>query len=203
MYDYSFANLSERAQRALEAHQQYVEKLEAAYKSRQLLRQQRGIPTVGILGMGRAGKDTAGEFLVPRYSLGESKTSSLVVLPLVAHMASQRDSASYDAFYKDRHNHRRFWIEACHALREDDKTRLVRWCLSTCDLAMGYRGKIEFDAANAIVDLTVWIENPRVGNDITVEFMREDCDVVIDNATTLERFHERLARFGQSVYFRR
>jgi hypothetical protein len=102
-----------------------------------------------------------------------------------------------DEAYATRHNNRNFWIHACHALRANDLTRLVRWCLGTCHIAIGYRGKVEFHAVNRdrIVDCTIWINNHRVPVDPTVEFQRGDCDLVIDNKTTLDEFYRRLDRF--------
>lgn len=197
--NYSMDGLRDRALAALEAHREYVAGLEHAYHTRQHLREVRGIPPLALLGMGRAGKDTAGEYLCKRFELDPPRSSSLNALPLVAHMIGLPEQQAY----AERHQHREFWIEACNMLRYDDLTRLARWCLGACDLAIGLRGNTEFAAVmkEGVCDLAVWVHRD-VPKDPTVEFTREDCDVVIDNTTTLERFHERLERFGMTVYRR-
>lgn len=203
--DYSTDRLPERALAAREAHRGYVASLEAAYRTMSVFRRQQGTPVLCVVGMGRAGKDTAAEFLHKEFGLAAPKSSSLNAKPLVAHMAGARTPAQIEEVYAERHQHRPFWIEACNALRADDLTTLARWCLGVCDHVVGIRGDTEFAAvvAAGMVDLTVWIDNDRVPADPTVEFMREDCDVVIDNHSTLERFQQRLARFGRTVYRRK
>ena len=199
--DYSFDRLEERAAAALEHHREYVERLERGYEHRSKVRKKYGVPALAILGMGRAGKDTAGEFLAEKFSLAPAISSSLNALPLAAHMAGVRSEKDYTAFYTERHQNRVFWIHALHALRRGDLTRLARWCLGACDLAIGLRGKEEFAAVmrEGVCDLSVWVHRD-VPVDPTVEFTREDCDVVVDNTTSLERFHERLTRLGTIIY---
>lgn len=197
--NYSTDGLRERALAALAYHHEYVADLEAAYDIRKRRRVAVGIPPLAILGMGRAGKDTAGEYLSKRFDLATPRSSSLNALPLVAHMIGIPSRQAY----AERHQNREFWIEACNQLRADDLTRLARWCLGACDLAIGLRGKEEFAAVmkEGVCDLAVWVHRD-VPKDPTVEFTREDCDVVVDNTTTLERFHARLERFGMTVYRR-
>lgn len=201
--NYDMGGLDERAAAALEAHRGYVEGLEEKYQSRTRVRRELGVPALALVGMGRAGKDTAGEYLSKRFDLAKPVSSSMNAMPLAAHMAGVRDEKDFPAFYAERHQNRVFWIHALHALRRGDLTRLARWCLGACDLAIGLRGKEEFAAVmkNGVCDLSVWV-NRDVPDDPTTEFAREDCDVVIDNTTTLERFHSRLERFGITVYRR-
>lgn len=195
--NYSKDGLKERALAALEDRREYVADLEAMYEIRKRWRENRGIPALAIVGMGRAGKDTAGEFLAKRFGLTPPRSSSLNALPLVAHMIGIDPKLAY----AERHQNREFWIEACNQLRADDLTRLARWCLGACDLAIGLRGKTEFAAvmAEGVCDLSVWVHRD-VPDDPTTEFTRDDCDVVVDNTTTLERFHEKLTRLGHVVY---
>lgn len=197
--NYSLDGLAERAQAALEAHRAYVDALEDAYLDRQRVRRRQKLPALAIVGMGRAGKDTAGAFLASAFGLTPSKSSSLTALPLVAHMIGIGETLAY----AERHDHRQFWISACNALRADDLTRLARWCLGACDLAIGLRGKEEFAAVmrHGVCDLAVWVHRD-VPDDPTVEFTREDCDVVVDNTTTLSRFQSRLVRLGNVVYWK-
>lgn len=195
--NYSMDGIAERARAALEARREYVAELERAYLLRTRHRKKAKIPTLALVGMGRAGKDTAGIYLSERFSLLPPRSSSLNALPLVAHMIGIPE----DRAYAERHQNRLFWIEACNQLRADDLTRLAKWCLVACDLAIGLRGKEEFAAvmAEGVCDLSVWVERD-VPADPTVEFCRSDCDVVIDNDTTLERFHKRLLWFGRQLY---
>lgn len=196
--NYSLDDLPRRAAAALAAHPALIAELNEKYLDRKRGHVQRHTPTLAIVGMGRAGKDTAAEILCQEFALAPPKSSSLVVLPFVAHMAG----LPADAVYPERHTFRDFWLNACHALRADDPTLLARWCLGSCDFAIGLRGRREFAevVATNIVDLTVWVDNGRVPVDPTVEFTRDDCDVVIDNHTTLPTFRGRLIRFGRFLF---
>lgn len=195
--DYTTNNLAERAAQARFANQSYLEQLEGHYKARKVYRLEKQIPVLGICGMGRAGKDTAAEFLCDKFGIVYPKSASWQILPLVAHMIG----VSQEEAWRDRHQNREFWIAACHALRKGDVGLLVRMCLGAGDVAVGLRGKEEFHTVmrEGLVDLMLWIDRPQVGNDITVEFTRDDCDVVVDNHTSLERFHDRLVRFGRTI----
>lgn len=196
--DYSLNNLKERAALALADLRSLVDDLESSYVTRTDIRKKSGIPHISLVGMGRAGKDTAAAILCEQTGLISPQSSSLVVAPFIAHMVGE----SVNTIYPVRHSYREFWRAACDALRADDPSRLARFCLATCDIVIGIRGGREFAEVNAtgIVDLSVWIDNNRVPVDPTVEFTREDCDVVIDNHTTLDRFTERVKRFGNIVY---
>lgn len=196
--NYTLDNIADRAKLALAAHCDYIEGLEKAFKSARERRLCESKPTLAIVGHGRAGKDTAGLYLSDTFRLEPPKSSSLNVVPLVAHMIG----IDPETAYAERHQNRVFWINACNALRADDLSRLARWCLGVCDLAIGLRGGSEFKAVMelGVCDLSVWIENVNVPSDITVEFKRDDCDIIIENNGSIEQFYEKLYRFGLTVY---
>lgn len=198
--DYSLTNINERAAKALVDLHDVAKAFEEQYVTRTALRQQAGIPVISLVGMGRAGKDTAALILSKAFALAPPQSASLVVLPFIAHMVG----APADEVYAARHSNRVFWRTACDAIRVGDLSRIARYCLATCDTVIGIRGGQEFAevTSTGIVDLNVWIANNRVSVDSTVEFTRDDCDVVIDNHTTLDRFTERVKRFGNVVYLR-
>jgi len=199
MPDYSLQDLDVRAKKALAALSLYVTDHDEHYRYVRDLRARMRVPQIALLGMSRAGKDTAALFLAQFFVFPKPQSSSLTVLPLIAHMAQ----GDREDVYKYRHENREFWLQACHALRADDPTRLARWSLCDSPFSIGLRGKKEFDAVRneGIIDLSVWIDNSRVAVDPTVEFTRDDCDVVIDNHTSLDKFYDRLTRFGKLVYF--
>lgn len=68
--------------------------------------------------------------------------------------------------------------------------------LAQSDIVVGLRSGEEVRACveAGVVDLTVWIDNPRVEPDPTVEFAQADCDITIVNAGTLADYHQRLTR---------
>lgn len=79
-------------------------------------------------------------------------------------------------------------------------TALVRLVLETSDLVAGIRAREELLASKeCLIDLVVWIDNPRVPVDKTVTFTREDCDVIVSNEADLQTYYCRLARFAKSL----
>jgi len=140
--------------------------------------------------MGRAGKDTAGEYVGKHFDVKYPRSASWIVLPLVAHMAGVPDSQAW----VERHNNRVFWLNACNAIRGDDFACLARWCLGDGDMAIGLRAKPEFEqiVKSRMIDWIIWIDNPRVPDDITVECTAGSCDLVIPNHGTLDEFYAKL-----------
>lgn len=200
MGNYSLEDISARAQAALTDLAGLAQELDEKYHRRKLYREFYGFPSVAVVGMGRAGKDTAAEYMQQLHTthLLPVKSSSLNALPFVAHMIG----IDKEVAYAERHQHREFWIEACNQLRANDLTRLARWCFGVCDIAVGLRGGTEFAACkeSGVVDLSVWVDNNRVPPDKTVEFTRDDCDVVLENHGDLKVFLGRVGRLSNVLY---
>lgn len=190
--DYTLTNLVERAAEAKKKHKSYIDELLENYERRQRWRRKRAIPSVGYCGMGRAGKDTAAEFYCAHTGTKYPGSSSQMVLPIIATMVG----ISEEQAFAERHQHREFWIDACHAIRNPDFTLLLRMCLGAGDVAVGCRGRLELYHAvrDKILDVTIWIDNPRVPNDPTVEYGPEDCDFMVPNRGSHSELYSRIER---------
>lgn len=194
-------NMAERAAAAKAAWKEYIDLGMVRYATRSAQRKVLKVPAIALCGMGRAGKDTAALYLSENFThVRFAQSSSQMLLPMVAHMAGEIQSR----VFAERHQNREFWIAACNALRADDPTFALRLCLGANDFVVGPRGLEEFRAGvrDGVVELNVWVDNERVPADKTVEFAREDCDLVVDNHTSLERYYERLQRLGRVLYAR-
>ena len=179
MANYLRENLLDRARASREKFRDYIdEKLDGFFR-RQTERAARGVPVVAFLGMGRAGKDTAAEYFCHRTGLTYAGSASSMVLPIIA------DSIGIDpeTAWNERHSYRQFWIEWCHAFRHDDPAMLVKMCLGSGDVVVGVRGKLELFCVQKqnLIDYSLWVDNPRVPVDPTVEFAVADCDFSIPN----------------------
>jgi len=177
--NYTTTDIEARAVAAREAHRDYIADLETKYHQRCDWRKERKILPIGVCGYGRAGKDTAAEYLCAHTDMQYPMSASWVVLPMIAHMIG----IPKEEAWKVRHDHREFWIAACHAVRGRDYGFLVRMCLGAGDIAVGIRGRLELDevARTGVVGMTLWIDNPRVKPDITVEYGPDDCDIMVPN----------------------
>ena len=199
------SGLKARADLARTAHAGYLRTLEDKYQHRKAWREQFRIPALGIGGMGRAGKDTAAEFLCACTKMIYPGSASQMILPLLTNMVyddnrdvleESRPSIEQKVF-DDRHSHREFWIAACHALRGNDYGLLVRMCLGAGDIAVGIRGRLELETVlrDQIITTAMWIDNPRVPHDITVEYGPEDCDVMIPNYGSVLELYAKLRKW--------
>ena len=153
--------------------------------------------TIAFVGMGRAGKDTACDYLAQITTLRNAGTTSKY---LCRYMAEKLGLSVEDA-YARRHESdemRLKWYHGGNELREKGPTTLVRMALEHGDITGGLRDGAELRAARdeGVLDLIVWVENPRVPRDPTVMFGPEDCDLTVLNTGTLEEFHARLRRFA-------
>lgn len=156
-----------------------------------------GKPILCIVGYGRAGKDTACEWLrdhtVLRYAGGSSWSAC-------DYMAGFLGKTPEEA-YRDRHQDRMMWFNELNKLRDrEGPTCLVRRCLTHSDLVCGLRNRVEIlgGRRDGLLDLVVWIDRP-VPVDPTVEFDVNDADLVIRNHGTLEEFYGRLERFARAL----
>lgn len=194
-----------------------------------------GVPTIAVVGYGRAGKDTAAEWLRDHTNLRHSGSTSDTMAPLLALV----QGLSVVDCHARRHEHRQFWKDWCdrfrngeaqdlidildrcngvpsdvrdtdtyRALLEDpglvaryDPAKIVRLHQRRADIIPGIRGDIELFAARdqGLLDLIVWVENPRVPRDFTVDFKREDADIVIHNEADYDTFYTRLRRLMKVV----
>lgn len=177
--NYSMSNLLERARASRERFSNYIEERLALYESRNVYRSRNRVPVVAFLGMGRAGKDTAAEYFCHRAGITYAGSSSSMVLPIIADSIG----ISPERAWAERHQNRPFWIEWCHAFRHEDPALLVKMCLGVGDVVVGVRGKIELHdvQSKGVVGYSLWVDNPRVETDPTVEFSVADCDFSIPN----------------------
>lgn len=189
-YGYDLRDMGLRAADALAAHAGFVAEMEKRFRARQEVRQALNIPAVAILGYGRAGKDTAGAYLARELGLPLGGSSSDNLGVFVAHMVGK----PYAEAYAERHSYRKFWIEAGHAVRGRDLTMLARMVLARGDFAVGLRGREELHGCqrSGLVQFSLWVDNPRVPRDETVEFGPDDCDLVVPNHGSFTQFYAKL-----------
>jgi hypothetical protein len=153
-----------------------------------------GPKRIMVVGHGRAGKDTACEYLSRITSLRFAGTTSLYLAKYVA----ARLGVTAQEAYRTRHLNRNFWHRVGREIRKQDPSLLIRESLEKAEIVGGVRDLEEIVVCkkDQLVDLIVWIDNDRVGRDSTVKFSERDCDIVVQNHWTLEEFHHRLLRLA-------
>lgn len=198
--NWTLDNLEERVKAAKEANKDYLQECEKEYIKRCTYRNDRCVPTLAICGMGRAGKDTAGEYIdaITQGEISYPGSASWRGIRLIAHMVG----VTPEEAYRDRHQHRDFMIKAFHAIRGYDYPLLVRMCLGAGDMVVGVRGKLELEEIKRenIINLAIWIDNNRVSADHTVEYGPDDCDLSISNHGSLLEFYSKLHRLVRVIY---
>jgi hypothetical protein len=152
-----------------------------------------GLPVLAIVGHGRAGKDTAAEWLRDHTHLKFKGGCSYTGCDYVA----KKLGLSWHEAWRTRHELRMDWYRILNEYREGDPSRLVRDCLEHSDIVCGIRDRMEMIAAKkeGLLDLIVWIDRP-VPVDPTVTFTIEDADVIIRNYSGFDDFYARLRRFS-------
>lgn len=145
-------------------------------------------------GHGRAGKDTACERFALATGLRNAGTVSRYLAPHVA----RRLGVSEEQAYAERRQNRELWRAVGDELRREDPAFLVRTMFQHGDIGGGVRGLAEIEAVHreGMADLIVWVENPRVPSDPTLEFDELHCDLLVLNASTLDDFHHHLDRLA-------
>lgn len=197
MPDYSLKDVKERARASREACATYVEDGLEEYEYRCSIREAKRLPVVAFCGYGRAGKDEAALYAASATELVYGGSPSSTVLPIIAHTLGIPEEQAW----AERHEHREFWLHWCHAFREPDFTLLLRLALGRGDTAVGIRGRLELHHAvqNKVIDHVVWIDNPRVPVDPTVEYSAADCDLTLVNGGSLRNYYDKLGKFLRLV----
>lgn len=158
---------------------------------------------IGIVGHGRAGKDTAAEYLRDfhglRYTHGTSRWAATIVWA-----AMTRTGHGYDTVeecFEDRHNHRELWARIIGRHNASDPTRMYRECLENQDILTGLRLRHEFEACKSagICDVWLWIERPGIAVDPTCQVKASDCDYLINNDGTLAEFHAKIDAWWAAI----
>ncbi len=157
------------------------------------------LPKLAILGRGRCGKDTAGDFLKEHYNLRFEGGCSWAGKEFVA----ERLGLSVEEAWKTRHERRMDWYNLLNEYRKDDWARLVRKVFETSDFVCGIRDGEELKAAKAegLIDLAVWVERAQAPFDPTLRYGPEDCDIVITNHLTIPEYLHKIDRLAKSLGF--
>lgn len=162
----------------------------------------RSLPVLCFVGHGRAGKDTAGEYLRDRYGLRFVGSSSWAMRFYVAEKLGIPVGEAWDS----RHERRLEWKKILDDFREaHGHAACIRCVLRENDVVVGLRDFKELVAGRAagLLDLIVWIENPRVYADPTVQFTQSDCDITVLNDASYEAFYARLDRLATAIGLKR
>jgi hypothetical protein len=165
-------------------------KVWADYRKRQAQRKKKNLPTICILGPGGCGKDTAGIWFNQNTKLDFIGSNSWIMAPFIAKELGQ----GVEEAYNTRRENRQYWRDWINRIRVKDSAIVAAMAFSQADVAAGFRAIIELEAAKArgMIDLSIWIENPNVEPDPTLEIQARDCDIVVYNTASLKDFYQRL-----------
>ena len=155
-----------------------------------------GLPILAIVGHGRAGKDSAAEWLRDHTKLRFKGGCSYTGCQYVA----DKLGISWHEAWRTRHERRMEWYTLLNEYREADPAKLIKDCLVHSDIVCGVRDGKELHAAKqeGLLDLIVWVDRP-VPIDPTVTFTIDDADVIIRNYGSFGTFYSRLKRFARTL----
>jgi hypothetical protein len=188
-------NVQADVRKAQKACGDYVAELLKSYRAAKRKRWDKGVPVIAFCGHGRAGKDLGAEWLGLNFDVHYGGSLSEIVCPLVA-AALDRDVPTT---FAERHQDRDYWYRFCNELRRDDPTLLAKMLLSKADIVVGVRGAAELEACRAtgVIDVSLWIDNPRVIIDPTVEYTEDDCDLTVKNGHTKLAYFSKLRNLAE------
>jgi len=129
----------------------------------------RKYPRILVVGPGRAGKDEALLWFEKHTPYASGGTTSLYL----AYDVAEAKGISVEEAYAKRHEDRNFWFELGNKLRETRGVLyLLKQALLRGNVAAGVRDIREIEAAitERLVDVVLWVDNPRVPVDPTMSF---------------------------------
>lgn len=145
---------------------------------------------IGIMGVGRSGKDTAAEWLVEHTNLKYRGSTSIIISEEIA----RRENITFEEAHSQRHERREYWRMVGDEMRIHDSAALAREVLKDSNLIVGIRSYLEMEKIKQerLCDIIIWISRLDVAVDPTIEFGSEMCDIVIENHWGFEEYYERL-----------
>lgn len=154
--------------------------------------------TIMFVGEGRAGKDTACEYLEKITLLRNAGTTSKYLCKYVAKKLGVSEEEAYNRRHES-DDMRILWYNTGNEVRNQGPTTLIREALQHGEITGGIRDLEEILACKRerVVDLIVWVENKMVKKDPTVMFTSREADIVIENNWSLEEFYERIERLAK------
>lgn len=176
--------------------------------------------TVGLVGPGMSGKDTAARWLADHTTLRwtGATTSTVLAEHMVRHYVEAGEivgDVDGEAVMQFRRRDRQLWFDKGNKLRAVDSLALVRPLLPHSDIVVGMRSQDEVDASRALLDLIVWIDRrderyfdalsaavriPKsYFDDPTMAFGPESCDLTVFNCGTVEDLYRKLGRLSGAL----
>lgn len=173
-----------------------------------------------ICGHGRHGKDTVAKMIAENLGLTWLSSSQLaldrVIYPNRYELfaKSKLDSILFGAaseadckrsLFEGRHddNGRRVWYEAICEYNKADPCRLMKDLYSQADIYVGCRSLREFKAGkeSKLFDLSIWVDaSERLRtSEVTCGVEPFDCDITIENNSTMEDLSERVANLTNVI----
>lgn len=140
-----------------------------------------------ILGSGRHGKDSVAEIIRDLYGLSFMSSSwatcSEVVYPAIKFKYGYESAVDC---YNDRHNHREEWFCLISRYNTPDKSSLAKLILSRCDVYVGLRCPVEFEASRHLFDHILWVDASKrlpIEPSMRIEFDVNDMILINNNGS--------------------
>jgi len=141
----------------------------------------RSLPKILIVGPGRCGKDSLGDFIHKNSKHTYAGSTSKFLAKYVA----QQFQISTEQAYELRHQHREQWFEIGNSIRENDHGLLQKEALAVGNVVAGIRDfrEIAWACYNEIYDHIIWIDSD-VEPDPTLTFTANDISVMLTGKRT-------------------
>jgi len=153
-----------------------------------------------IVGHGRHGKDTAGDFLARKLELRHTSSSHFAADKVVRPWLAEKYDLHYSTLeecFEDRGNHRMEWREAIESFNKKDPSALSKAIFAEFDTYQGIRSRREFLASKGLASLSIWIDaSERCDDDPSCDILEDDCDITVRNNGSLSAFLGRLDRLA-------
>lgn len=158
---------------------------------------------IAICGYGRAGKDTACEWLGQHTHMHYTVTgsSSRFMAPYVFKEWGKANYPTVDACYNDRQAHRKMWASLIAGYNVVNATKMYEDILEENDIVNGIRRVEELQACQqkGLIQLTIWIRRPGITESkSSCTITEEDCDLTVLNDRDLPHLFQKLSRLALS-----
>jgi len=145
---------------------------------------------IAVCGYGRAGKDTVSQLLVQFMGLKYTQSTSEAAKKYVFQkLQDQYQYPDEEVCFRDRVNHRKEWFDLIIERNGADGIGLYREMAADNEIFNGIR-KWDPDIIKCreagLIDLVIWVDNPRIPPESNLTFGPEQCDITIHNSGTLE-----------------
>lgn len=153
-----------------------------------------------LVGSARHGKDTVAEILKEEFGYTfKSSSQAAADIFIYDRLKDKYNYSTSEECFEDRVNHRAEWYNLIVEYNREDRAKLAKGIMASCDIYVGMRDNEEIEEClrQGVFELIIGIYDPRKPEESRDSFninLWEKADIIIPNSQGLDELRERVIK---------